>query len=120
MQEFVGFTPRANPTQLADALVLAAAVEERLIEQLLELDAIDVPILTPGYVHPTKVVLAYRADRPQRVHLGAGAFAESVLWYGPQGWCGHPWTPAALLTHRGLHWVGRLRDAALSDAKGGV
>lgn len=118
VQQFVGFGHRTTAGQLPDAVINTAAVEEQLIDQLVGLDAIDVPVLTPGYVHPAKVVLAHRVDQPQRVYLAPGAFAEPVLWYGPRGWRGHPWTPPALLSHDGLAFVGRLRDVALDDARG--
>lgn len=48
--------------------------------------------LDPGYIAPSKLVLASAKDFSHRIYLGEGIYAEITLQYRDQGWQKLPWT----------------------------
>jgi hypothetical protein len=48
--------------------------------------------LDPGYIAPSKLVLASTKDYAHRLYLGRGMFAEITLFYRDHGWQAHGWT----------------------------
>lgn len=48
--------------------------------------------LDPGYLTPTRLVLASTKDAPHRVYLGQGIYAEVTLYFTRRGAVPLPWT----------------------------
>jgi hypothetical protein len=48
--------------------------------------------IDPGYVNLGHLVLATTKERPHRIYLGSGIFAEITLLYESGGWRPLPWT----------------------------
>jgi hypothetical protein len=48
--------------------------------------------LDPGYIAPSKLILASTKDFAHRVYLGEGIYADLTLQYRHGKWCELPWT----------------------------
>ncbi|UCD56836.1 MAG: DUF4416 family protein [Candidatus Hydrogenedentota bacterium] len=90
LRKFVGFGRLINPKELAAAKLFTNDLEEKMSEQfgserrLVNLD--------PGYVSPSKLVLASTKDYSHRIYLGDGIFAEVTLHFSNRRFNPWPWT----------------------------
>ncbi len=48
--------------------------------------------IDPGYITPTKLILASTKDRSHRIYLANGIYAEETLYYHDRRWQSRPWT----------------------------
>ena len=90
LRKFVGFERLINPKELASAKLFTNDLEERISERfggrrrLVNLD--------PGYISPSKLVLASTKDYSHRIYLGDGIFAEVTLHFANKRFNPWPWT----------------------------
>jgi hypothetical protein len=91
LRQFVAFAAPFDPTSLAEAKRKTnameldfAVLEEGRLRRRVNLD--------PGYICPSKLVLATTKDFPHRVCIGPGIYAEVTLQFGRTGCIPQPWT----------------------------
>jgi len=91
-RRFVSFREPFAPDHLADAKLTTQAVEADFATAA-EPGGPARPInLDPGYVAPSKLVLASLKDFSHRVYLGRGVYAEITLMFRKGRWEALPWT----------------------------
>jgi hypothetical protein len=88
---FVSFANLVEPARLAAIKQLTNEVEARMAA------ASDWPVvrpmnLDPGYIAPSKLILASTKDYSHRIHLNEGIYAEVTLLYVHGRWQELPWT----------------------------
>ncbi|HSV27059.1 MAG TPA: DUF4416 family protein, partial [Sedimentisphaerales bacterium] len=90
LRQFVTFDRLINPGDLAAIKHRTNAIEQRLAG---ELDAaVPRPVnLDPGYIEPSKLVLASTKNFSHRIYIGSKMWAEVTLIYS-SGWTVLPWT----------------------------
>lgn len=86
-RRIVSFCALAPPEELAAAKAFAAAVEDRLAEAGRRTVNVDV-----GYLDFHKVVLGSYKEGPQKIHVGAGVWADIVLVYRDGAWRPLDWS----------------------------
>jgi len=90
LRQFVTFGRLIDPGELAATKHKTNAIEQRLAGTL----AADVsrPVnLDPGYIEPSKLVLASTKNFSHRIYVGSRMWAEVTLIYS-NGWTPLPWT----------------------------
>lgn len=93
-RKFVSFTRTIDPAALADIKHQSNALELQ-IAQTQAGQALQVarPInLDPGYVEPSKLVLATTKNYSHRIYIGKSMYAESTLYYHKGRWQSWPFT----------------------------
>jgi hypothetical protein len=88
---FLAFERPFDPGQLAAVKLRTNAVERRVAE-LRRWPAARPINLDPGYVTPSKLVLASCKDYTHRIYLGQGVYAEPTLGYTGGRWVSYAWT----------------------------
>ena len=83
----VSFEPLRAATELVDAKLATAAIEERLSEGGNRRVNVDI-----GYLDFFKVVLASFKEGPQKIYLGSGVYADPILLYNDGAFEVLPWT----------------------------
>ncbi len=90
LRKFIGFERLINPKELATAKLSTNDLEERMSEWFgSERRIINVD---PGYISPSKLVLASTKDFSHRIYLGDGIFAEVTLHFSNKRFNTWPWT----------------------------
>jgi hypothetical protein len=90
VRQFVTFCKLMDPGELADIKHRTNALEERLAKEL----GAQVPRpvnIDPGYIEPSKLVLASTKNFSHRIYIGCKMWAEVTLIYS-NGWTVLPWT----------------------------
>jgi len=89
LRRFVSFERRIDPGALADIKRTTNELEAQFAQ---EASSPARPInLDPGYLAPSKLILASMKDFSHRIYLRAGVYAEVTLLYR-DGWQALPWT----------------------------
>ncbi|MBN1943631.1 MAG: DUF4416 family protein [Phycisphaerae bacterium] len=97
---FVAFEHLIDPQRLAEIKIASNELEDRLAGELQrgkETWSAPIPVpprpinLDPGYIAPSKLILASMKDFSHRVYLRGGVYAEVTLQYR-DGWRALPWT----------------------------
>ncbi len=90
-RRFVSFAERVGPDALVEAKRRTHAIEGDFARRA---DAgVRRPInLDPGYVEPSKLVLASMKNFSHRIYLGRGVYAEVTLMYRHGSWQPLDWT----------------------------
>jgi hypothetical protein len=88
---FVSFANLVEPARLVAIKTLTNEVEARMAAEG------DWPVvrpmnLDPGYIAPSKLILASTKDYSHRIHLNEGIYAEVTLLYVRGTWQKLPWT----------------------------
>ena len=83
----ISFEPLVSPTEIVQAKLDTAAIEEDLSEGGGRRANID-----PGYMDYYKIVLASFKEGPQKIYLGAGVYADPVLLYYDGEYASLQWT----------------------------
>ncbi len=94
LRQFVSFEALIDPGQLGPIKHRANAMEAQLAE-LPEGQALAVvrPInLDPGYIEPSKLVLASTKNFSHRIYIGDNIYAEPTLHYKRGHWYGWPFS----------------------------
>lgn len=90
LRQFVTFGRLISPGELADIKHRTNAMEERLAGELSA--AVPRPVnIDPGYIEPSKLVLASTKNFSHRIYIGCKMWAEVTLIYS-NGWTVLPWT----------------------------
>jgi hypothetical protein len=84
---FVSLERLSSPEDLVAHKALAAAVEERLVEEGRRRVNID-----PGYLDHTKLVLASYKPGRQKIYLARGVYADLILLYEKGRYAAFGWT----------------------------
>jgi hypothetical protein len=90
VRKFAVFDKLMNPKELVSAKLFTNEIERRISEQggsgrrLINLD--------PGYITPSKLVLASTKDYSHRIYLGDCIFGEVTLYYANKRFNSWPWT----------------------------
>jgi hypothetical protein len=90
VRQFLTFEKLISPEKLADIKRQTNTIEERLAKSL----GTDVPRpvnIDPGYIEPSKLVLASTKNFSHRIYIGCKMWAEVTLIYS-NGWTILPWT----------------------------
>ncbi len=74
--------------------------------------------LDPGYIAPSKLVLASTKDYSHRIHLHEGIYAEVTLLYARSRWQELPWTYPDYRTAAYHDFFTRVRDRLLEQRRG--
>jgi len=90
-RRFVSFERLIPPDSLAEAKLMTNQVEARFAERAAGRPTRPVN-LDPGYVAPSKLVLASMKDFSHRIYLGRGVYAEVTLLYRRGRWEPLGWT----------------------------
>ncbi|MBN1844525.1 MAG: DUF4416 family protein [Sedimentisphaerales bacterium] len=93
-RKFVAFARLIDPGQLAAIKHQSNALEDRIARCAAgRALGVDRPInLDPGYVEPSKLVLATTKNYSHRIYIGKSMYAESTLRYHQGRWQGWPYT----------------------------
>ena len=86
-RQFLSFRPLIDPGWLADIKLFTNTAERRFSENGQRCFNLD-----PGYVTPSKLVLATTKNFAHRVYLHSGIFAEITLRYHQKSFCPQEWT----------------------------
>lgn len=90
LRQFVGFEKLIMPDELASIKHWTNQAEERLAKELQA--GVPRPVnLDPGYLEPSKLVLASTKNFSHRIYIGSKMWAEVTLIYSG-GWTSLPWT----------------------------
>jgi len=88
---FVSFEQMIEPERLASIKHLTNEVESRMAAEK-EWPVLRPMNLDPGYIAPSKLVLASTKDYSHRIHLREGIYGEVTLLYTHGRWQELPWT----------------------------
>ena len=88
---FISFERLIGPDQLAAIKRLTNEVENRMAATS-EWPVARPMNLDPGYIAPSKLVLASTKDFSHRIHIAGGIYAEVTLRYVRGVWREHEWT----------------------------
>jgi hypothetical protein len=91
-RRFVSFREPADPEALVDAKLTTQALEADFAAEAPKAGPLRPINLDPGYVAPSKLVLASLKDFSHRLYLGRGVYAEITLMYRKGRWESLPWT----------------------------
>lgn len=94
LRRFVAFAELIDPGQLAQIKHTSNALEEQLARTEIGVAAeVARPInLDPGYIDPSKLILATTKNYSHRIYIGGSMYAEATLHYHKGKWLGWPYT----------------------------
>ena len=121
-RRFVSFSRPADPGDIVEAKLKTNEIEALLARRGAPCDVAQPPRpvnLDPGYVAPSKLVLASMKDFSHRIYLARGVYAEITLMYRKGRWQPLAWTFPdyasgrydAFLTEARSRIVGRQKEA---------
>jgi len=117
LRRFVSFAQLIDPADLATIKLLANTLEAELARHPAALSlAVPRPInLDPGYVDPSKLVLASTKDYSHRVCLGHAVYAEATLRFHRGRWEPFPYTYPDYASGRYNDFLCRVRERLLEN-----
>jgi len=120
-RRFLCFGPGFDPGALADAKLHTNAIEAEYAERFGAALSIRRPLnLDPGYVEPSKLVLASMKNFSHRVYLGRGVYAEVTLLYRKGRWQPLEWTFPDYASGRYGTFLSAVRNRLRCPAGGGT
>jgi hypothetical protein len=109
LRQFVSVEQLINPGQLVGIKYTANQIEKELAESLRT--PFGRPVnLDPGYVEPSKLVLASTKNFAHRVFIGSGIWAEVTLTYNKGFWQSYPYTFPDFKSGRYNGFLSEVRD----------
>jgi len=90
-RQFASFADEVAPDVLVDAKLATNAIEGDFAARSAGRPVRPIN-LDPGYVEPSKLVLASMKNFSHRIYLGRGVYAEVTLLYQKGRWTPLPWT----------------------------
>jgi len=90
-RRFVSFTTLIEPDSLVDIKLMTNALESEMAD-LFEGKPARPVNLDPGYIEPSKLVLASMKNFSHRLYLAKGVYAELTLMFRHDKWESLPWT----------------------------
>lgn len=116
MRQFLSFQELINPGRLAQLKLLTNDLEDQItcsvsfqVDRAVNLD--------PGYVAPSKLVLATTKNYSHRVYLHSGIYAEVTLQYRDGSFIPWEWTYPDYRTEKYLSFFNRVRDNYLQQLR---
>ena len=107
-KQFVSFTELTPADSLLRAKLTTNAIEADFSAMVKTHPR---PInLDPGYIEPSKLVLASMKNFSHRIYLGSGVYAEITLQYRQGRWCKLPWTFPDFASGRYDAFLSAVRD----------
>ena len=88
---FVSFQNPADPGELAELKIFTNQLEENLTKSANHTHPRAIN-LDPGYIAPSKLILASMKDFSHRIYLASGVYAEVTLQWRASNWQSLPWT----------------------------
>ena len=92
LRRFVSFAELVLPDALVEAKLCCGAIEADFARRHAGAGPVRPVNLDPGYVEPSKLVLASLKNFSHRIYLARGVYAELTLMYRKGAWQGLPWT----------------------------
>jgi len=94
LRKFAGFENLIDPGQLAAIKHQSNKLEEQYAPNPAgEVQAVQRPLnLDPGYIDPSKLVLATTKNYSHRIYIGQSMYAEATLHYHKGSWQSWPYT----------------------------
>jgi hypothetical protein len=121
LRKFIAFERPVNPADLAEIKLWTNAVETSFSEAAAsQRPPVRRPInLDPGYVTPSKLVLATTKDHAHRIYLDRGIYAEVTLRFLKGAFEPMPWTYPDYCTEAYRRFFKRVRAELLARQKAG-
>ena len=91
-RRFVSFTELIDPGRLVEAKVLTNDLEQHFADRAGQAGPTRPINLDPGYLAPSKLILASMKDFSHRIYLGRGVYGEVTLMYCKGEWTALGWT----------------------------
>lgn len=112
--QFLVFANWIRAEAIADIKRETNAIEREVAQERAALGVARPVNIDPGYVDASRLVLATTKDRPHRICLAGGIFAEVTLHWESGGWKSSPWTYASFRTPHALAFLTDLRATVLA------
>jgi len=114
LRNFVSFKKLIDPLYLADVKLLTNELEIKYAQTETGKRTIN---LDPGYIALSKMVLASGKDRPHRIYIGKGIYAEVTLYYEKKTF--HPFSGTYPDYASGIYipYLNALRDRYAGELK---
>ena len=113
---FVSFERLISPADLARLKRLANEIENRMAAEK-EWSVIRPMNLDPGYIAPSKLILASTKDFSHRIHVADGIYAEVTLRYVRGTWQPHEWTYPDFRTVAYHEFFTKVRERLMQQRK---
>jgi hypothetical protein len=113
---FISFENLVPPQQLPAIKRLSNEVEARMAAEK-AWPVVRPMNLDPGYIAPSKLVLASTKDYSHRIHIHEGIYAEVTLLYARSRWQELPWTYPDFRTPAYHGFFSRVRDRLLEQRR---
>ena len=116
LRKWVSFTALVRQDAIAEAKLTTNRLEERLARP----DGARTVNLDPGYLVPSRLVLATTKDYAHRVYVGEGIYAEVTLVYRAGGFQPLEWTYPDYRGHIALDFFKCVRAAYMAQLSAGA
>ena len=111
LRRFVAFAELIGPDALVETKIRTNEIEAEFSQRLAGEGKPIRPInLDPGYIAPSKLVLASMKDFSHRIYMGQGVYAEITLMYRKGLWESLPWTFPDYASGRYDHFLTKTRN----------
>ncbi len=115
-RQFVSIEPLIEPGALADLKLRTNALEKELAQTLA--GAFPRPVnLDPGYIEPSKLVLASTKNYAHRIYIGRKIYAEVTLVFDRGAWRPLPYTYPDYRQQTYFDFFSRVRDRLLQQRR---
>lgn len=116
LRQFVSIDKPINPDQLADIKYQTNRIEQQLAKTLKT--PYPRPVnLDPGYIEPSKLVLASTKNFAHRIYIGCGMWAEVTLTYNKGLWQVYPYTFPDFKSGRYNDFLSQVREKLVSQLR---
>jgi hypothetical protein len=114
LRRFYSFQNLIDPGDLPELKIETNRIEDELCDRETGRRRINID---PGYVALSKLVLATTKERPHRIHIGRGIYAEVTLQYQGSSFSPWDWTYPDYRTETYISIFNRIRDEYASKLK---
>lgn len=118
LRQFVSMEQLIDPGQLADIKLNTNLMEKQMADSLKA--PFPRPVnFDPGYVEPSKLVLASTKNFAHRVYIGKGIWAEVTLTYNKGVWQIYPYTFPDFKSGRYNEFLSQVREKLVGQLRQG-
>lgn len=107
-RKLVSFKELADPMSLADAKLATNGIESVFADASTGCRRINID---PGYIALSKLVLASVKERPHRIYIGKGIFAEITLQYRGKSFRPWEWSYEDYASDEYVSYLNRVRES---------
>lgn len=116
LRQFISIEQPIDPGRLAEIKHQTNQLEKQLAESLKT--SYPRPVnLDPGYIEPSKLVLASTKNFAHRVYIGSGMWAEVTLTYNKGLWQVYPYTFPDFKSGRYNDFLSQVREKLVSQMR---